>query len=471
MLTTWLLVLLAVPLTAGTALFVAAEFSLVALDPAAVDRRVAEGDRRAAAVARVLPRLSTELSGAQVGITVTTILLGYTTQQALATLLRPVLGNAGLAEAAAAGGAVVIALLVVNTFYMVFGELVPKNLALSEPMATARLVTPLQHGFTVGLRPLISLLNSSANRILRAVGVEPREELSGGRSASELAALVRRSAELGTLDLSTATLLTRSIGLSALTAVDVMTDRQRVHVVDREQTAADVVARARATGHSRFPVINASRDDIVGLVHLRRAIAVPYERRSEVPAAALMVEAPRVPETVRLAPLLVQLRDEGLQMAVVVDEYGGTSGVVTLEDVVEELVGDVMDEHDPRRADVQTGPALSWIVSGLLRPDELYEQTGLAVPEGAPYETLGGLLMTALGRIPQEGDEVAVAGVRLRVEQMDGRRVETLRVAADEGTATTVPPGGLAAAPQAGANGSRPSPPGRASAPGGASTQ
>jgi CBS domain containing-hemolysin-like protein len=432
-LTDWLLVALAVPLTAGTALFVAAEFALVALDPASVDRRVADGDRRAADVARALRQLSTELSGAQVGITVTTILLGYTTQQALARLLTGPLGGAGLAEAAATGAAVVTALVIVNGFSMVFGELVPKNLALSDPLRTARRVTPLQHAFTAALRPLISVLNSSANRILRSVGVEPREELSGGRSASELAALVRRSAELGTLDVSTATLLTRSIGLSTLTAVDVMTDRQRVHVVEREQTAADVVARARATGHSRFPVINSSRDDIVGLVHLRRAIAVPYERRAEVPAAALMVEAPRVPETIRLAPLLLQLRDEGLQMAVVVDEYGGTSGVVTLEDVVEELVGDVTDEHDRRRADVRSGPARSWIVSGLLRPDELYEQTGLSVPEGAPYETLGGLVMTALGRIPEEGDEIVVGDVRLRVEKMDGRRVDSLRVAEVEG--------------------------------------
>lgn len=435
MLIEWLLVALAIPLTAGTALFVAAEFSLVALDPAAVDRRVAGGDRRAPAVARALRQLSTELSGAQVGITVTTILLGYTTQQAIAALLREPLAGAGLTEAAVAGAAIVVALVLVNTFSMVFGELVPKNMALSDPMRTARLVTPLQHGFTAALRPLITVLNSSANALLRAVGVEPREELSGGRSASELAALVRRSAELGTLDVSTATLLTRSIGLSALTAVDVMTDRQRVHVVERDQTAADVVAQARATGHSRFPVINASHDDVVGLVHLRRAIAVPYERRAEVPAAALMVEAPRVPETVRLGPLLVQLRDEGLQMAVVVDEYGGTSGVVTLEDVVEELVGDVTDEHDPqRRADVRSGPARSWLVSGLLRPDELYEQTGLAVPEGAAYETLGGLVMAVLGRIPAEDDDVVVAGVRLRVTEMDGRRVASLQVSAAAGS-------------------------------------
>lgn len=430
-LTEWLLVLFGVVLTAGTALFVAAEFSLVALDPSSVDRQVAAGDRRAHGVARALRQLSTQLSGAQVGITVTTILLGYTTQQALATLLVGPLGDAGLAEAAATGVAALVSLTLVNTFSMVFGELVPKNLAITDPMGTARIVTPAQVAVTTALRPLIHVLNGSANRILRAFGVEPREELSGGRSASELASLVRRSAEIGTLDRTTATLVERTINLGDLTAVDVMTDRQRMHVLHRDDTAADVVELARVTGHSRFPVIDASRDDVAGLVHLRRAVAVPFERRAEVPAAALMVAAPRVPETVRLAPLLVELRDQGLQMAIVVDEYGGTSGVVTLEDVVEELVGDVTDEHDRRRVAVRSGPARTWLVPGQLRPDELVEQTGLVVPDEAPYETLGGLVMMVLGRIPAVGDEVVVTGVRLVVEQMDGRRVETLRVSAE----------------------------------------
>ncbi|PFG40674.1 CBS domain containing-hemolysin-like protein [Georgenia soli] len=430
MLTDWLLVLLGVVLTAGTFVFVAAEFSLVALDPGTVDRRVAAGDRRAAAVSRALKHLSLELSSAQVGITATTILLGYTTQAALAELLTGPLGSAGLAEAAAAPAAVVLSLLLVNTFSMVFGELVPKNLALADPLATAGFVAPVQGVFTRALRPVITGLNESANWIIRRFGIEPADELSGGRSASELAALVRRSAEHGTLDVSTATLLTRSIGLGALTAVDVMTDRGRIHTLTREETAADVVDLARATGHSRFPVIGDDNDDIVGLVHLRRAIAVPYDRRAEVPvsSSSLMVDAPRVPETLALAPLLVQLRDEGLQMAVVVDEYGGTSGVVTLEDVVEELVGDVADEHDRRRSGAHAGPGGSWVVPGVMRPDELAHQADLYVPDDGPYETLGGLVMDRLGRIPRVGDEVRVEDVVLHVEQMDGRRVDRLRV-------------------------------------------
>ncbi|WP_426594881.1 hemolysin family protein [Cellulomonas sp. McL0617] len=424
----WLLVALGVLLTLGTAVFVASEFSLVTLDPGVVEKQTSPDDRRSQSVLKALRRLSTELSGAQVGITLTTILLGYTTQPAVVRLLRIPLEGSALGAVVGGVVAALIAIVLVNGFSMVVGELIPKNLAISRPLATARSVAPLQRAFTSALRPLITFFNGSANALLRRVGVEPREELSGGRSPQELAALVRRSAEVGTLDESTATLLTNSIDFTELTAVDVMTDRLRLVVVSRGDSAADVIELSRRTGHSRFPVIGDDSDDIVGLVHLRRAIGVPFERRANVPAGALMVEAPQVPETVHLGPLLVGLREQGLQMAVVVDEYGGTSGVVTLEDVIEELVGDVADEHDRRRALTARTADGSWLLPGVLRPDELTEQTGLAVPGDGPYETLGGLLMFELGRIPVEGDEVTVAGVRLRVDAMAGRRVERVAV-------------------------------------------
>ncbi len=431
----WLLVLLGVGLTVGTALFVAAEFALVTLDPALVERDLEEGAqdarsaRSARSVRRALSHLSTQLSGAQVGITATTILLGYTTQPAIARLVTAGLGSTTLSTGLSSAIAGILALVLVNGFSMLFGELVPKNLALSSPWATAVAVAPAQVAFTRALRPVITVLNGTANALLRRVGVEPREELSGGRSAQELVALVRRSAEVGTLDAGTATRLTNSIELNTLTAVDVMTDRTRMVVVRRDATAADVVDLARTSGHSRFPVIDASHDDVVGLVHLRKAIAVPFERRREVPAAALMDDAPRVPETVRLGPLLVELRGLGLQMALVVDEYGGTAGLVTLEDVVEEIVGEVADEHDPRRAGVYRAGE-SWNVPGLLRPDELAESTGLHVPDDGAYETLGGLVMALLGRVPVAGDEVLVGGVHLTVVRMDGRRVDRIGVEA-----------------------------------------
>lgn len=426
--TEWLLLGAGVLLTLGTAVFVAAEFSLVALDRSTVERAIENGDKRAVGVLAAVRTLSTQLSGAQVGITITTLIVGYLVQPSLAALLATPLGLFGLEGNAAEGIAVTLALGIATAFSMVVGELIPKNLAIAIPLATAKVVSGPQRFFSVSVSPLITLLNGSANRLLRAVGVEPQEELSAGRSPEELAALVRHSAEAGTLDQQTAQLITRSLGFSGRTAADVMTPRVRAVVVQRDDKASEVIALARRSGHSRFPVIDGDLDDVVGIVHLKSAVAVPRERRDEVPVAAIMSEALRVPETVRLDPLLVELRALGLQLAVVVDEYGGTAGVVTLEDLVEELVGEVADEHDRSRPGIVHRRDGAWLVPGLMRPDEVRDRTGVGVPDGPAYETLGGFVMSALGRIPQVGDEVPVEAAVLRVERMEGRRVDRVRI-------------------------------------------
>jgi CBS domain containing-hemolysin-like protein len=218
-----------------------------------------------------------------------------------------------------------------------------------------------------------------------------------------------------------------------------------MHVLRTDQTAADLIALARRTGHSRFPVTEDDLDDIAGVVHVKSAVAVPRERRDEVPVAAIMSEALRVPDTVRLDPLLVELRDTGLQLAVVVDEYGGTAGVVTLEDLVEELVGEVADEHDRSRPGVTRRRDGSWLVPGLMRPDEVRERTAVPIPDGNAYETVGGFVMAALGRIPRAGDEVVVDKFRVRVERMDGRRVDRVRLVAVQPAiaVATAGPGGV----------------------------
>lgn len=440
----WISVLIGVLLTAGTAVFVASEFALVTIDPATAkdlhkdpEGAVKKVGWRTRSLRHSLKHLSTELSSSQVGITITTILLGYTAQPALVRIFSGWMGESGLTTATASVIAGTVAFILVNAFSMVFGELVPKNFALSAPMGTAMIAVPIQAIFTKVMRPLIVVLNNSANLVLHKMGIEPKEELSGARSAPELASLVRRSAELGTLDSSVATLITNAVEFDELTAVDVMTDRTRMVVIHRDFSAQDVIDTAHRSGHSRFPLIGESRDEILGLVHLRKAIAVPFEKRAEVPAAALMDEAPQVPETVRLGPLLVQLREFGMQLAVVVDEYGGTSGMVTLEDVVEELVGDVADEHDARRGGVLKASDGTWAVPGELRPDELEDRIAVALPEDPDYETLGGLVMKELGRIPSVGDTVTATDntgltqVTLTVESMAGRRVERLRVAVE----------------------------------------
>ena len=319
-----------------------------------------------------------------------------------------------------------VAVTLATLLSMIIGELVPKNFALAKPRETARVVTPFQLLFTTVFRPAVWVLNGTANAVLRGIGIEPKEELSGARTAEELASLVRRSASQGSLEKDTATLLARTLAFAELTAQDVMTPRPRLATVDRDQTAQDVLELARSTGHSRFPVIDGSADEITGIVHLKQAVAVPRAKRAEVPISALETEALRVPETMRLDALLTELRQRGYQMAIVVDEYGGTSGVATLEDLVEELVGEVSDEHDRSRADVVR--ARDWFTfPGMLRPDELLERTLVVVPEEGPYETVAGWIMSELGRLPEVGDEVEGPHGVFRVERLDGRRIDRIR--------------------------------------------
>lgn len=425
--TEWLLVLAGVGLTAGTALFVAVEFSLVALDRPTVQKAIDSGDRRAEVVLGSLRRLSTQLSAAQVGITLTTLVLGYIATPSLGRLLQTPLSALGLQGEALTSVSATLALLIATLFSMVLGELLPQFLGISAPLATAKVVAMPVRVFAVIAKPLIVVLNGSANLVLRGLGITPQEELSGARTPQELASLVRRSAEAGTLDVGTARLVTRSLGFGEQTAADVMSPRARATSIERTATAEDVLRLARSTGHSRFPVTGEDWDDIDGIVHVKRAIAVPHDRRADVPVSALMVPPLLVPETIRLDPLLLLLREAGLQLAIVVDEYGGTAGVVTLEDVVEEIVGDVSDEHDRSRTTAREMTDGSWTLPGLWRPDEVRERLRAPVPDGPAYETIGGWVMAELGRVPVAGDTVELPGWSVTVLAMDGMRVDRLR--------------------------------------------
>ncbi|MCU1440064.1 MAG: hypothetical protein JWP85_1061 [Rhodoglobus sp.] len=413
-------------LTIGTGLFVASEFALVNLDRSDLEVRQSRGEHRLGVVIAALKRTSTHLSSAQLGITITTLLTGYTLEPAISTLLGAPLAAIGLPEPVVRVTASIVAIAIATLLSMIIGELVPQNLALALPRQVGKVVIPFQVGFTAVFKPAVILLNNTANGIIRLFGIEPREELSGARSAEELVSLVRRSAREGSLDHDTATLLARTLEFSDHTAQDVMTPRPRVASVDRTDSAQAVIDLARRTGFSRFPVIDDSIDDVVGIVHVKQAVAVPREKRSDVPVSALQSDALRVPETMRLDSLLAQLRGRGYQMAIVVDEYGGTAGVATLEDLVEELIGEVSDEHDRAKADVVR--SRDWFTfPGILRPDELLERTGVKVPEDGPYETVAGWLMSEIGRLPVTGDEVEIDAGRFRIERLDGRRIDRVR--------------------------------------------
>jgi CBS domain containing-hemolysin-like protein len=418
-----------VALTAGTFIAVAAEFSLTALERSTVERHVAEvGDAKARGIDRAHRTLSFQLSGAQLAITLTTLITGYIAKPAIASLIEPGLSALGVSASVAGGLSLALALAIATALSMVFGELVPKNLAIAKPLETARGVVGIQAAFSGVFRWLINGMNNSANWLVRRFGVEPVEELASARSPEELGALVRTSAEHGTLDRGTAVLLDRSLRFGDRTAGELMTPRVRVEALRADATVADLVMKARETGFSRFPVHDGSLDEVRGMVHVKQAFAVPSALRGTTPLSALTRPVYSVPETLEGDALLDRLRASGLQASLVVDEYGGTAGLVTLEDVVEEIVGDVRDEHDRGEAPpVRSLGKDSWLVSGLLRDDEVAEATGFVMPAG-DYETLAGLVLARLGRIPDVGDEIRVDGWRVTVMRMDKHRVAELRV-------------------------------------------
>ncbi|MDZ4093220.1 MAG: hemolysin family protein [Arthrobacter sp.] len=427
----WIMIGVGLVLTVGTGMFVASEFALVNLDRNDLEARQARGEKRLAPTIKALKITSTHLSGAQLGITLTTLLTGYTFEPAISKLLSGPLTDAGLPEAVVPGVGAVVGIFLATIFSMVIGELVPKNFALALPLATAKVVVPFQTLFTTVFKPVILLFNNTANSIIRSFGIEPKEELSGARSAEELSSLVRRSALEGVLDLDHAALLHRTLRFSDHSAADVMTPRVRMATIGADDTAEQIVSLATATGYSRFPVIGRDRDEVLGVLHVKQAFAVALDNRSGVSASDLMIEPLRVPESMGVDTLLGLLRRQGLQVAIVSDEHGGTAGIVTLEDLVEEIVGELEDEHDRARTGVvRTGRSLTFDAS--LRPDELLDRTGITVPDGEEYDTMAGFVTDRLDRIPELGDEVAIDGGTLRVERVVGTHVERLRYTPDE---------------------------------------
>jgi len=437
---TWTLLALLgfVVLTAGTALFVAAEFSLTALERSTVDANARTGARRDEFVQRAHRTLSFQLSGAQVGISITTLITGYLAEPLLAQLFTPAFTALAMTRDVADGFALALALLIATSVSMVFGELVAQYLAVAKPLATARVVSGPQLLFSMITTPLIKMTNGSANWILRRVGIEPAEELRSARSPQELVSLVRNSARAGSLDLATATPVDRSLRFGTRTAEELMTPRSKIEALKSDDTVADLVAKAMETGYSRFPIIEGDLDETVGIVHVKQVFEVPRADRPHTRLAAMVQPVSTVPSTLDGDAVMTQIRANGLQTALVVDEYGGTAGMVTVEDLIEEIVGDVRDEHDDETPDV-VEMRNGWQVSGLLRIDEVDTETPFRAPEGE-YETIGGLVLQELGHIPVEGESVTLTEfdpdtsldrpVRwlATVERMDGRRIDLIKL-------------------------------------------
>jgi magnesium and cobalt exporter, CNNM family len=425
-----------VALTAGNAFFVAAEFSLVTVDRATVDQLAAEGDAGARTVRKALRGLSFQLSGAQLGITISALVAGYLAEPALAHLIAPALSMFGSAQDSIAKA---LALIIATLLSMLFGELVPKNAAIARPLATARLTAGPMRVFSMVFGWLIRILQGSANALVRRLGVEPQEELASARSPEELGLLAAYSAKAGALPQETAILLRRTIRFGEKRAAEAMTPRVDVIGVNAGDPVEAVIGLVRQTGKSRFPVYEETLDQVIGVITVIEALGVPQVRRATTPVRTVAREPVLVPESLDLDGVLNTLQSAGQDIAIVVDEYGGTDGVVTLEDLVEELVGEIVDEFDVQDLPtLPTDPALdavtvpaahSWLVDGVLREDELEELTGFRLPEG-PYETLAGFLLARLGRIPAGGESVEEYGWEFTVTEVVRRRIEQVLVVA-----------------------------------------
>ncbi len=413
-------------LVAANAGFVAAEFALVAVDRTRVDDRAGSGDRGARRVQRLLEHLSFHLSGAQLGITISSLLLGFIAEPAVADLIVPVLG--GVFGSSSGGASIVIAFAIATVVQMVFGELVPKSLATSSPLSSAvTLSRPITIYGTIS-HPLVGFLDGLATRITRGLGFGTADELEATPDREELEQLIRTSGEEGMLDAGEVELLTRSIRLAEKSADDAMVPRVHVLSIGCDATIAELAALAVRTGHSRFPVIAGDLDTVVGVVHVKSVHAVPVDRRDCTSVDSVMAPVLAVPETKDLDELLVNLRERGGQLAVVIDEYGGTAGIITLEDILEEIVGEIDDEHDDVAASLTRVEAKgSTIIPASLHHDEVLDSVGFEMP-GGDYETLAGLVLDQLGHIPEPGEMCRVDGWRIEVVAMDRLRVATVRM-------------------------------------------
>jgi CBS domain containing-hemolysin-like protein len=425
-------------LLAAHGVFVAGEFGLVAAPRERLERMAEEGDPKARLAVKALKVLSFQLSGAQLGITLTSLLVGFLVEATVAELLTPLVKALGASSTALAHGiAAGLALALASTTEMVLAELLPKNYAIARPLeATRRFVPPLWW-FSRAFGPLIRLLNTLANWAVRRVGVEPREELRSVRSLEELELLIRTSGERGALDRDEATLLRRSIRLGHRTVADALVPRVDLLAIPYNATVEDLFAAARSSGHSRFPVYGQDIDDVVGIAHVIDGLTIPVHDRVSTAVSAIARAPYFTPVTRPLDDLLVDMKERGAEFAVAVDEYGGTDGIITLEDVVEELVGEIDDEFDPTTAagppSVVTVAESAWAVDGSLHLDEVADSTGFSAPQG-DYETIAGFVLDRLGFIPDAGATLDYENWEVEVLRMEGRRIARLKLTRHDDT-------------------------------------
>ena len=407
--------------------FVAAEFALLAARRSRMEALAAGGNRAAAAALACLRELSLTMAGAQLGITLASLALGAVAEPTIAHGLEHLLLRTALPERLSHVLGFGLGLSIVVLAHMVVGELAPKSWAISHPERSALLLARPFRLFTVTLRPLIFALNGAANGIVRLLGQTPQNELALAHSPGDLGLLLEESAAHGLLDEHQQALLSRAIDLSELDAEAAMVPRGDIVAVDAAAGIDELERLASATGRSRIPVYDQQLDQLRGVVHVKDLLGVPLGERATTTAGSLAGPAMVTPESRPVQDLLVDMREQRQHIAIVIDEYGGVSGLVAMEDLLEELIGDFEDESDQLTLGVRTMPGGVLSLPGALRPDELTAATGVILPNG-PWETVAGYVLAHLGRLPAVGDHVATTEGVFRVTDMDGYRITDLEL-------------------------------------------
>ena len=442
-------------LVLANAFFVAAEFALVAVRRSRIDAMAAGGDTGARMVQRTLKDLDRYISATQLGITLASLALGWLGEDAVAALIDRVLVHLGYAAPSVAvhtTAAAITAFLVITFLHIVLGELTPKSIALVTPEGVSKLVARPLYGFAAVMMPFIAVLNGAANAILRLVKIRPSTERERVHSPEELRLLVMQSRAHGALDETDSAMLAGVFDFHAKRARDVMRPRTEIIAVDVDASESDVWALMRSERYSRYPVYQQSLDDVVGVLVAKdlwlKDPAQPFD------LLALIRKPLYVPDTRPAERVLDDLRRTRAHMAVVLDEYGGTAGIVTLEDLVEQVIGDINDEYDfAVREAIEANGILE--LAGSMSLVDVRSDYRLPIPEG-DWTTLGGYTFARLGRVPRIGDRATFPGGELEVVAMDGRRVAAVRVVRQDERARRVNRAPPAASPSASVSPSAP---------------
>ena len=423
----WSGLLIVALLLSLNAFFVAAEFSLVAVNRASIEAEAENGYSHARRVRKLLQNLLVYLSGAQFGITLSALSLGFVAEPTVAKILTGGDEHSGLS--------VFLAVIVATSLHLVIGEQIPKYLALAAPRKITFLLAPFIQIYGKVFYPVVAFLNYCANRVVNKLGIEPKNELSASHTLGELENLIATSGDEGVLDSEEVNLLRRSIRFTGKTVADVLVPRVEVRALQKQDSVSKLVDLSVETGFSRFPVFGIDLDDIQGVVHVKSLYNFPIKKRFSLSVEDLMNGVSIVPETRDLDDVLYDIRQNRNQLLVVADEHGGTAGIVSIEDVLEEIVGEIGDEYDHMEVKTRAESLGSTIISGRLNLYEVEESTGLKIPEG-PYETIAGYVLFRLGHLPEPSEIIEVDSWKIEVVAVEGLRVANLRVVSPNNSKT-----------------------------------